>query len=171
MQVVSPWLTHWNYSSLHYDDIIMGDMAWQITSFRIVYSTIYSGADQSKHQCSASLAFLWGIHRGPVNSPHKWPVTRKIFPFDDVIMVYVHATYLSKILNPWLIEWKGKWWNENVDWHQGNAGLWLIGPLWIYFGVIWITTNQSPFKKNGEKFLKYLLTSHEKLRHLKWPAD
>ena len=29
---------------------------------------------------------MWGIHRGPVNSPHKWPVTRKMFPFDDVIM-------------------------------------------------------------------------------------
>ena len=43
-------------------------------------------ADQSKHQSSASLAFVWGIHRGPVNSPHKWPVTRKMFPFDDVIM-------------------------------------------------------------------------------------
>ena len=27
-----------------------------------------------------------GIHRGPVNSPHKWPVTRKMFPFDDVIV-------------------------------------------------------------------------------------
>ena len=56
------------------------------TSLTIVYSTIYSGADQSKHQSSASLAFVWGIHRGPVNSPHKWPVTRKMFPFDDVIM-------------------------------------------------------------------------------------
>ena len=30
-----------------------------------------------------------GIHRGPVNSPHKWPATRKMFPFDDVIMVTV----------------------------------------------------------------------------------
>ena len=39
-----------------------------------------------KHQSSASLAFVRGIHRGPVNSPHKWPVTRKMFPFDDVIM-------------------------------------------------------------------------------------
>ena len=29
----------------------------------------------------------WGIHRGPVNSPHKWPLTRKMFPFDDVIML------------------------------------------------------------------------------------
>ena len=41
---------------------------------------------QRNHQSSASLAFVWGIHRGPVNSPHKWPVTRKMFPFDDVIM-------------------------------------------------------------------------------------
>ena len=39
-----------------------------------------------KHQSSASLALVWGIHRGPVNSPHKWPVTRKMFRFDDVIM-------------------------------------------------------------------------------------
>ena len=70
----------------HYDDVIMSTIASQITSFTIVYSTIYSGVDQSKHQSSASLAFVWGIHRGPVNSPHKWPVTRKMFPFDDVIM-------------------------------------------------------------------------------------
>ena len=43
-------------------------------------------ANQRKHQSSASLAFVRGIHRSPVNSPHKWPVTRKMFPFDDVIM-------------------------------------------------------------------------------------
>ena len=65
----------------------MGAIASQITSLTIVYSTVYSGADQSKHQSSASLAFVWGIHRGPGNSPHKWPVTRKMFPFDDVIVV------------------------------------------------------------------------------------
>ena len=64
----------------------MGSMASQITSLTIVYSAVYSGADQRKHQSSASLAFVRGIHRGPVNSPHKWPVTRKMFPFDDVIM-------------------------------------------------------------------------------------
>ena len=71
---------------LHYDDVIMSAIAFQITSLMIVYSIVYPGADQSKHQSSASLAFVWGIHRGPVNSPHKWPVTRKMFPFDDVIM-------------------------------------------------------------------------------------
>ena len=78
---------------IHYDDVIMGAIASQITSLTIVYASVYSGADQSKHQSSASLAFVWGIHRGPVNSPHKWPVTRKMFPFDDVIMFTGYATW------------------------------------------------------------------------------
>ena len=71
---------------LHYGDAVMGTIASQITSLAIVYSTAYSGVYQRKHQSSTSLAFVRGIHRGPVNSPHKWPVTRKMFPFDDVIM-------------------------------------------------------------------------------------
>ena len=74
------------YFILHYGDVIMGAIVSQITSLTIVYSTVYSEADQTKHQSSASLAFVRGIHRGPVNSPHKWPVTRKMFPCDDVIM-------------------------------------------------------------------------------------
>ena len=61
-------------------------MASQITNFKIVYSTVYSGADQRKYQSSASLALVRGIHRWPLNSPHKGPVTRKMFPFDYVIM-------------------------------------------------------------------------------------
>ena len=71
---------------IHYTDVIMSAIASQITSLTIVYSTVYSDADQRKYQSSVSLAFVRGIHRGPVNSPHKWPVTRKMFPFDDVIM-------------------------------------------------------------------------------------
>ena len=70
----------------HYTDVKMVTIASQITSLTIVYSAIYSDADQRKYQNSASLAFVWGIHRRPVNSPHKWPVTRKMLPFDDVIM-------------------------------------------------------------------------------------
>ena len=64
----------------------MNTMASQITSVSIVCSAVGSGADQRKYQSSASLAFVREIHRWPVNSPHKAPVTRKMFPFDDVIM-------------------------------------------------------------------------------------
>ena len=70
-----------NELSLHYDDVMMGAMASQVTSLTIVYSTVYPDADQRKHQSCSSLAFVREIRRGPVNSPHKWPVTRKIFPF------------------------------------------------------------------------------------------
>ena len=64
----------------------MGAVASQITSLTIVYLTVYSGADQRKHQSSASRDFVRGIHRSSGNSPHKGPVTRKMFPFDYVIM-------------------------------------------------------------------------------------
>ena len=62
----------------HYIDVIM--------SPTIVYSRVYSGVDQRNHQSSAPLAFVRRIHRRPVISPHKRPVKRKMFPFDDVIM-------------------------------------------------------------------------------------
>ena len=61
-------------------------MTSQITSLTIAYSTVYSGTDQRKYQSFASVASVRGIQRWPMNSPHKGPVTRKLFPFDDVIM-------------------------------------------------------------------------------------
>ena len=73
---------------LHYSDVIMDAIASQTTSLTIVYSTVYSGADHRKYQSSPSLAFVRGIHSWPVIPPHKWQVTRKICPFDDVIMCY-----------------------------------------------------------------------------------
>ena len=69
---------HWT-CDMHYSDVIMG--ASKITSLTIVYSTVYSGGDQRKHQ------------RRPVNSPHKWPVTRKMLPFHDVIMFIVFISH------------------------------------------------------------------------------
>ena len=59
----------------------MGAIASQISGLTIVYPIVYSGADQRKHESSASLASVREIHRVPVN--YKWPVTRKMFPFDD----------------------------------------------------------------------------------------
>ena len=79
----------------HCNDIIMGAIASQITSLMIIYSILYSDADQRKHQSSASLAFVQGIHREPVNSLHKWPVKQILFPFDDVIMSCLNIKMLS----------------------------------------------------------------------------
>ena len=62
-------------------------LASQITSLMIFYSSVYSGADQRIKQSSASMAFVRGIHRWPVNSLHKWSVTLKMFPSYDVIMI------------------------------------------------------------------------------------
>ena len=91
MRHVTRQSSGWGYYpgtlTLHYNDVTMVAMASQLTGVSIVYSTVCSGTGQRKHQGSASLAFVRGIHRSPVNSPHKGPVTQKMFPFDDVIMV------------------------------------------------------------------------------------
>ena len=63
----------------HYCDVIMGRMASQIPRLTIIYSTIHSDADQGNIKAPRH----WPLCR---DSPHKWPVTRKMFPFDDVIM-------------------------------------------------------------------------------------
>ena len=98
------------FSINHYGDVIMGAIASQITSLTSVYSIVHSDAGQRVHQSPASLAFVRGIHRGPVNSPHKWPVTRKMFPFDDVIMwltlKVTKALQLYGCYNLWVGVWK-----------------------------------------------------------------
>ena len=70
----------------------MSTMASQITSLTIVYSTVYARCRSKKLQTSASLAFVRGIHRSPVNSPHKRPLMQKKFPFDGTIINFGSAT-------------------------------------------------------------------------------
>ena len=95
----------------HYGDVLMSTMAYQITSLSIVYSTVYSGADQRKRQSSASLTFVWGIQRWPVNSPHKWPVTRKKFPFDDVIIILYPSLLTLENDSSYGLRIMGHWWH------------------------------------------------------------
>ena len=103
----------------------MGVTASQITSLTIVYSTVYSDAAQRKHQSSTSLAFVRGTHQGPMKSPHKWPVARKMFPLDDVIVIYAlpyiapqHYAFLSMIL---CLFWGASLKVNGVPWNiQGN---------------------------------------------------
>ena len=82
----------------------MGPIASQIISLTIVYSTMYSGADQSKHQIFGSLAFGRGISRWPVNSPDKWSVTRKMFPFGDVVMKAPHQSLFKTENHGWAVD-------------------------------------------------------------------
>ena len=71
---------------LHYNDVILRAMASRITSLTIVCPIGYSGTDQWKHQSSASPAFVREFTGDRWISPHKGPVARKMFPFDDVII-------------------------------------------------------------------------------------
>ena len=79
-----PKLASGNY---HYSDVMMSAMASQITGVSIVCPTVCSGGDQRKHRSSACLSFVSGINRWPMDFPHKWPVTRKMLPFDGIIMI------------------------------------------------------------------------------------
>ena len=83
------------HSAEHDNDVKMSTTAFEIISLTIVYSTVYLGADQRKLQSSSSLAFVWGNPREPENSPYKGTVTRKTFPFDDVIMRKLKAKLVS----------------------------------------------------------------------------
>ena len=100
----------WDVVYMHNRYVIMSTLA-QITGVWIVCPTVCSSRSKKtlNDQCSASLAFVRGIHRWPVDSPHKEPVTRKMFPFDDVIMMNVK--YRSEICCV-----TGKHWRNVLPW-------------------------------------------------------
>ena len=128
----------------------MGAMSFHITDVSIVYWTVCSDADQRKHQSSSSLAFVREIHRWPVNSPHKGPVTRKLFPFDDVFLrlfenwykraCIILIWYIVRNKRLYYISQDGKlsvsFQNKTVLWHI------LINPYhaW-YFCLIWMKSS------------------------------
>ena len=146
----TPFLHYWPlvYRIHHYNDVIMSTMASQITSLTLVYSTVYSDADQRKHHSSTSLAFVRGIHRSPVNSLHKWPVTRKMFPFEDVIMQWRHMMTLwhghlfcitaplctESISYQWIFSTNSQWfWVSIVSLLLAWVNFWVNSPVseWV----------------------------------------
>ena len=80
----------------------MSALASQITSLTIIYSTTYPGADERKYHSSASLAFVRRIYRWPVN--YKGPVTRKMFPSDDVI-IWTQQHNMSRNVSYCITQW------------------------------------------------------------------
>ena len=149
-------------SNLHinYSDVIMGTMASQITSFTIVYSTVYSDIDQRKHQSSASLTFVRGNHRWPVNSPHKGPVTRKMFPFDNVILI---VTFCTTFLNYHFQKYFDGNWNEICTCFYYSL-FWFCVSLWSH--IVVNVTNGTPQSKFGR-----VLRIQRKFATELWPPE
>ena len=97
-------------STEYYDDVIMTTIASQITSLTSVYSTVYSDAHQRKHQSSASLAFVWGIHRDRWIPRTKGQLRGKCFHL---------------MTSSWYFPLRG-WLNWFLLWHSTML-------LWLYF--------------------------------------
>ena len=157
MKICNPSCHH--KSRFHYDCVITSAMTSQNTSLTVVYSTVYSGTDERKHQSSASLAFVRGIHRWPVNSPHKWPVSRKMFPFDDVIMHSLRCMCSFQETPTWLKSMQGKFvYTDPELWCHCNDRLGIIDlhVSYVQFHAIFSWT---PVSVNGnwECKIKYIV--------------
>ena len=120
----------------------MGTMASQITSLAIVFLTVYSGADQS----SASLAFVRGIDRWPVNSLHKGPVTRGMLPYDDAIM-----TRLCVFGSLWL--------SDDIWWRRSRSTLAQVTACWLttpnrYLNQCWLIISEVQWQSQEDNFTR-----------------
>ena len=134
----------------HYSDVIMGAMASQTIGVSIVCLTVGSSVHQRKHQSTASQAFVRRIPWWPEDSPHKGPVTREMFPFDDVIMSTPRIVTCTPILHH--LHWQkstplGFWWEFLFRWECG--GWWLIIDTIITLSPINATVAHHRYKKNN----------------------
>ena len=109
----------------HYNEVIISAMVSQITSPSIFHLTVYSSTNGRKHQKSTSLAFVRGIHGWLVNSPHKRPVTRKMFPFDGVIISWPKcATIMVSVTGKSYLHYK----------HRNS---WSSKVIWLFIVLLW----------------------------------
>ena len=128
-----------SHHTWHYGDVLMGTMVSQTTSLTIVYSTVWSGADQRKHQSSALLAFVRGIYRWSMNSPHKWPVDA-----ENVSIRWHHheltLAYFGKLLwfsmIPCHLSGPGDLiQNDRRDLEKSRGTSGVSGLYWLWFGM------------------------------------
>ena len=120
-----------HFTTFHYSDVIMSAMSSLITGIRIVYSIVCLGADPRKHQSSASLAFVKGIHRWPVNSPHKGTVTRKMFPCFHLMTSSCHW-YIFRTKLPNSLSDKKVFFNDR----DGKYATFTNYLLWHYYMIV-----------------------------------
>ena len=161
------------------NDVIMSATASQITSLTIVNSTVYS--DESEHQSSASLAFVRGIRQWPGNTPHKGLVTRKMFPFDNVIMfrkcdehycgiqpIYTHGDIMHRSVSIVANDLSGdkavnsnkcgiKWYAcKDLVWSLDTTILFILILTLLYFNVLFWHIILTLVFARGLTFTKYL---------------
>ena len=168
-QLILDWLVV--QGNIHYNDVIMGPMAFQITSLTIIYSAVYSGTDQRKHQSSASLAFVRRIHRSPVNSPHKGSVMQKILQFDDVIMCmnncqvdHQDSTVVKFWVSLHIRDFKyGFCKPENIPDSKVHGAN--MGPTWVLSAPDWPHVGLMNLAIRDDS--KWLTRSHKILRYIK----
>ena len=86
-----PFISYNLTLNLHYCDVIMGAMGRKSPASWLFTQPLIQAQINQNIKAPRHWPFVRGIHRLPVNSPHKWPVTRKIFPFDDVIVNNMHV--------------------------------------------------------------------------------
>ena len=134
----------------HYSDVIMSAIVSQITSVSIVCSTVCE--TQRKHQSSAQLAFVMGIHRWPVDSPDKWPVMRKMCPFYNVIMGVGFNLLLCIICIMIYVRL------HHIKHHSSCSEQipFSVKKKSIYRGEIYFADNETIFNQNNLIYLKYL---------------
>ena len=127
------WL--WHHSN-YKQDVIMNAMTSQVTVVWCFCSTVCSGADERKYQSFASLAFVRKIRRWPVNSSHNGPVTWKMFPFDDVIMILgIQLSEFGWGYGSVPSKWQDSVWTNTV-WKAYFVILYkfpLVPVTWVYF--------------------------------------
>ena len=127
---------------LNFDAIFSQRYDWQwvnIASDNCLLNCLFRRRSK-KHQRFASLAFVRGIHRWPVNSPHRWPVLHQMFPFDDVTMLCLNASYWS-IDAEWLTYPLPHWPPGALMWYFGDVIFKLISVTdgWSISAAIWMS--------------------------------
>ena len=128
------------FTAIHYSDVIMGVMGSQITSLTIVYSTVYSGADQRKHQSSASLAFMQGNHRWQNTDIHV------SLPVKKLLGIWVHGLHELTGADNIFITIR----NTTRPYIHPNYDISIEFEIWPKFAMLW---------------LKMYSTNHNKILH------
>ena len=151
-------------TSLHYNDAIMGTVASQIISLTIVYSTVYSDADQRKHQKLRVTGLCAGNSPGTGEFPGQIASNAEMFPFDDVIM-FVEAKQAGPRINMKMLIYqyrKSQFGDKTVVWssclHNGISYTGKMASLyWISPKCQWLKTVRVlfPLKNTGDKVPVY----------------